>query len=208
MQCDRQQPCAHCIARKVPELCHAYQPGKGEGDLHIRLARVEQILEMALPQFASPGSPGGSVEPSNNGFSLPPQPQHGHHDRRHRDHSSPSSHSHDESTKDDKEEEIPNNVGTLEENGGPFYGATALGSVNSTPILEKVQHAPLLLCFVCTPVGPIAFGGYVVPCRTTPNSRRGRRSSRETPRTRSRLRRTTTQTRRAHSGTPAKVVLR
>src|SRR5712691_6832562 len=53
IQCDRQQPCAHCVARKVPELCHAYQPGKAEGDLHARLSRVERIIEVALPQYAA-----------------------------------------------------------------------------------------------------------------------------------------------------------
>ncbi|KAF9075739.1 fungal-specific transcription factor domain-containing protein [Rhodocollybia butyracea] len=54
-KCDRQMPCSHCVARKVPELCRAYTPGKSDQDislLGVRVARLEQIIEMALPQFA------------------------------------------------------------------------------------------------------------------------------------------------------------
>ncbi|KAG2367328.1 fungal-specific transcription factor domain-containing protein [Suillus spraguei] len=50
-KCDRQIPCSHCIARKVPELCKAYTPGKTDQDLSVRLARLEHIIEQALPQY-------------------------------------------------------------------------------------------------------------------------------------------------------------
>jgi len=50
-KCDRQTPCSHCVSRKVPELCRAYNPGKPDQDVHSRLARVESVLEAALPQF-------------------------------------------------------------------------------------------------------------------------------------------------------------
>ncbi|KIJ56788.1 hypothetical protein M422DRAFT_150057 [Sphaerobolus stellatus SS14] len=52
-KCDRQVPCSHCVARKIPELCKPYTPGKSEIDLHVRVARLEQIIEMALPQYAN-----------------------------------------------------------------------------------------------------------------------------------------------------------
>jgi len=41
------------VARKVPDLCKAYTPGKPDQDIHLRLARLEHIIEIALPQFAS-----------------------------------------------------------------------------------------------------------------------------------------------------------
>ncbi|KAL1761125.1 hypothetical protein FB107DRAFT_255374, partial [Schizophyllum commune] len=50
-KCDRQIPCSHCIARKVPELCKAYTPGKPDQDLNLRVARLEHIIEQALPQY-------------------------------------------------------------------------------------------------------------------------------------------------------------
>lgn len=55
-KCDRQVPCSHCIARKVPELCKAYTPGKPDQDLNIRVARLEHIIEQALPQYCSSDS--------------------------------------------------------------------------------------------------------------------------------------------------------
>ncbi|KAK7061772.1 Snf7-domain-containing protein [Favolaschia claudopus] len=58
-RCDRNIPCQHCIARKVPELCKAYMPGKSDQDVSVRLARLEHIIEMALPQYIPPGAPGG-----------------------------------------------------------------------------------------------------------------------------------------------------
>lgn len=52
-KCDRQIPCSHCVARKVPELCKAYSPGKPDQDVHSRLARIESVLEAAFPQLWS-----------------------------------------------------------------------------------------------------------------------------------------------------------
>ncbi|KZP33000.1 hypothetical protein FIBSPDRAFT_811926 [Athelia psychrophila] len=57
-KCDRQVPCSQCVARRVPELCKAYTPGKTDQDISARLARLENIIEMALPHFCSPGTPG------------------------------------------------------------------------------------------------------------------------------------------------------
>lgn len=45
--------CVQCIARKVPELCKAYTPGKADQDLNARVTRLEQIIETALPQFCT-----------------------------------------------------------------------------------------------------------------------------------------------------------
>jgi hypothetical protein len=52
-KCDRQIPCSHCVSRKVPELCKAYSPGKPDQDVHSRLARIESVLEAAVPQLWS-----------------------------------------------------------------------------------------------------------------------------------------------------------
>jgi hypothetical protein len=37
-------------------------PGKSDQDVSVRLARLEHIIEMALPQFVPPGTPGGSAD--------------------------------------------------------------------------------------------------------------------------------------------------
>jgi hypothetical protein len=37
----------------VPELCKAYTPGKPDQDVNLRLARLEHIIEIALPQYAA-----------------------------------------------------------------------------------------------------------------------------------------------------------
>lgn len=52
-KCDRQFPCSHCVARKVQHKCIPYTPGKpDQADVHLRLSRLEQIIEIALPQYA------------------------------------------------------------------------------------------------------------------------------------------------------------
>ncbi|KAJ7781184.1 hypothetical protein B0H16DRAFT_1497372 [Mycena metata] len=62
-RCDRNVPCGHCVARKVPELCKAYMPGKTDQDVSVRLARLEHIVEMALPQYAHfGGDPSSSLD--------------------------------------------------------------------------------------------------------------------------------------------------
>jgi hypothetical protein len=66
-KCDRQIPCSHCVSRKVPELCKAYSPGKPDQDVHSRLARIESVLEAALPQLWSQSDHGhnrGSASPA------------------------------------------------------------------------------------------------------------------------------------------------
>ncbi|KAF8486532.1 fungal-specific transcription factor domain-containing protein [Gautieria morchelliformis] len=54
-KCDRQQPCSHCVSRKLPELCRPYTPGRSDHDVHARIARLEQIIEIALPQYSNIG---------------------------------------------------------------------------------------------------------------------------------------------------------
>lgn len=114
----------------MPELCHAYQPGKAEGDLHARLSRVERILEIALPQYA--GTSGGASSPGSSDMKPPPPMSSLAAPRE----ASPSSSHEDEL----REDELPNAVGTLQDQSGPFFGDEALGSVNATPILEQVGH--------------------------------------------------------------------
>ncbi|KAL0949504.1 hypothetical protein HGRIS_009557 [Hohenbuehelia grisea] len=53
----KKTPCSHCLARKVPDLCQPYTPGKTDQDLNVRIARLEHIIELALPQFCTPGTP-------------------------------------------------------------------------------------------------------------------------------------------------------
>lgn len=45
-KCNRQTPCQHCIARKVPERCKTFAPGQDEGiDLAARVNRLEKTVE-------------------------------------------------------------------------------------------------------------------------------------------------------------------
>ncbi|QRW16258.1 Fungal specific transcription factor domain [Rhizoctonia solani] len=124
-KCDRQVPCSHCIARRVPELCKNYTPGKGEGDLNLRIARLEQIIEMALPHISA------SVSISSSGEIV--SPQQGQH-----------SFSRSASPSNETDEGIATGTtldiaaGTLQ--SGKWYGASALGSVSVVPILEQLQH--------------------------------------------------------------------
>ncbi|KAF7795245.1 hypothetical protein EIP86_006395 [Pleurotus ostreatoroseus] len=117
-KCDRQIPCSHCIARKVPELCKAYTPGKSDQDLHARLARVEQVLATALPQYWAQG--GGSSNFSDvNGDGG-----------RHRS-GSPSGEDDRGSQADDED------VGVFE--SGRWFGASASGIVAAPAMIEKLQ---------------------------------------------------------------------
>ncbi|KAL0574671.1 hypothetical protein V5O48_007287 [Marasmius crinis-equi] len=112
-KCDRQVPCSHCVARKVPELCKAYTPGKSDHDLSARIARLEHIIEAALPQFCDIGSRG----------SL----------RRH----SPSQL--EEDTRSQHEEEPPATGGLFQ--SGKWYGNSASGSIAPGPVIEQLQNA-------------------------------------------------------------------
>ncbi|KAL6309700.1 hypothetical protein BKA93DRAFT_722963 [Sparassis latifolia] len=118
-KCDRQIPCSHCIARKVPELCKAYTPGKTDQDIHVRLARLEHIIEVALPQYSSHGntpySDGHAGSERRRSSSLGP----------------------DEGNGSQPEEEDPSG-GMLE--NGRWYGKSASGSVAAPVVLEQLQH--------------------------------------------------------------------
>ncbi|KAF8558765.1 hypothetical protein OG21DRAFT_1474614 [Imleria badia] len=116
-KCDRQIPCSHCIARKVPELCKAYTPGKTDQDLSVRLARLEHIIELALPQyFHSPASP-----------SAPPSDRH----------NRASSEGPDEDSRSIMDEQDPSG-GTFQ--SGKWYGNSASGSVAPASVLEQLAN--------------------------------------------------------------------
>ncbi|KAF7977415.1 hypothetical protein HWV62_3552 [Athelia sp. TMB] len=61
------QESGQCVARRVPELCKAYTPGKTDQDISARLARLENIIEMALPHFCSPGTSGYAEQNRRSG---------------------------------------------------------------------------------------------------------------------------------------------
>ncbi|KAG8761465.1 hypothetical protein FRC14_003878 [Serendipita sp. 396] len=113
-KCDRQIPCGHCVARKVPELCKGYTPGKSENDLHLRIARLERIIEQALPNYA------------HDTFS---------------DHGSPSPHQEGRSRASSPGD--PATKGGSLHSGGTYFGNSALGSLSSMPILEQLQNGGL-----------------------------------------------------------------
>ncbi|CAG8693568.1 12842_t:CDS:2 [Acaulospora colombiana] len=99
-----------CVARKVPELCKGYTPGKSENDLHLRIARLERIIEQALPQFSldslsDHGSPPNFADGRSRG-----------------------------SSPDD-----PATKGGQLQSGGAYFGNSAVGSVSSMQILEQLQ---------------------------------------------------------------------
>lgn len=100
----------------MPELCKAYTPGKTDQDISVRLARLEHIIELALPQyFHSPASP--SAAPSdrhNRGFSEGP----------------------DEDNRSITDEQGPSG-GTFQ--SGKWYGNSASGSVAPASVLEQVN---------------------------------------------------------------------
>ncbi|KAJ8587412.1 hypothetical protein M405DRAFT_309583 [Rhizopogon salebrosus TDB-379] len=112
-KCDRQIPCSHCVARKVPELCKAYTPGKTDQDLSVRLARLEHIIEQALPQFFNSASPST--------------------DR----HGRSSSYGPDEDNRSMTDEQDPSG-GTFQ--SGKWYGNSASGSVAPASVLEQLAN--------------------------------------------------------------------
>ncbi|KAI5124904.1 hypothetical protein M0805_007332 [Coniferiporia weirii] len=115
-KCDRQVPCSHCIARKVPELCKAYTPGKSDQDIHARLSRLEQIIELALPQFAG-GSPSSPSSPA----------------------AGPSIHSRMTDDEGSQAEEGDVGAGTFD-GGGKWYGKSVSGSVAPVTMLEQLNY--------------------------------------------------------------------
>ncbi|EAU84829.2 nuclear protein [Coprinopsis cinerea okayama7 len=114
-----------CVARKVPELCKAYTPGKADQDLSARISRLEQIIEVALPQYWNPtahartSSTPAAVE--NNSFR-----------ERRRSPSVP-----DDDTRSQTEEQDPSG-GTLQ--SGKWYGNSASGSVAPAYVIEQLQQ--------------------------------------------------------------------
>ncbi|KAK0453774.1 fungal-specific transcription factor domain-containing protein [Armillaria borealis] len=115
-KCDRQVPCSHCVARKVPDLCKAYTPGKTEQDISVRLARIEHIIEMALPQYCMPTTPNSSFDPHISEFRQNTLEE---------DNSQP-------------EDQDPSG-GTFQ--SGKWYGNSASGSIAPGTILEQLQNA-------------------------------------------------------------------
>ncbi|KAF9534276.1 hypothetical protein CPB83DRAFT_843977 [Crepidotus variabilis] len=122
-KCDRQVPCSHCVARKVPELCKAYTPGKADQDLNARVTRLEQIIEMALPpQFLTPGA---------STSSLPAERNHVHHNH-HR--TSPNI---DDDSKSQPEDQDPSSGTFL---NGKWYGPSVSGSIAPGSLIEQIEH--------------------------------------------------------------------
>lgn len=135
------EPPSQCVARKVPELCKNYQPGKTE-DFNARLTRIEQIIEHAFPQYASgdltsPPSPRDFGSFSGN---LP---------------GSSGQWNNDQAMEVDRSQDDPkSSVSSRSSSPGPggpepsggmleagkWFGTSALGSVNSRPIIEQVRR--------------------------------------------------------------------
>ncbi|UZJ56386.1 hypothetical protein CBS101457_005706 [Exobasidium rhododendri] len=44
-KCNRETPCQHCIARKIPDRCKTFQPGEDPTDLGSRVNRLEQTVQ-------------------------------------------------------------------------------------------------------------------------------------------------------------------
>lgn len=103
------------MARKVPELCKAYTPGKAEQDVNARLSRLEHIIELALPHLAGPSS----------------------HDAQHRFTHRFASPSPDDDTRSQADEQDTNG-GLLQ--SGKWYGNSASGSIAPSTVLEQVRR--------------------------------------------------------------------
>jgi len=106
-----------CIARKVPELCKAYTPGKTDQDFNARISRLENIIEMALPQYCLPGTPsfvdGNPTSSRARSVSCP-----------------------EDDSRSQMEEQDPSG-GTFQ--SGTWYGNSASGSVAPDPVLAQVS---------------------------------------------------------------------
>ncbi|THV08496.1 hypothetical protein K435DRAFT_708323 [Dendrothele bispora CBS 962.96] len=115
-KCDRQIPCSHCISRKVPELCKAYTPGKTDQDLGARIARLEHIIEMALPQFCN------SESTSSGQYARS------------------SSVTEDDARSQHEDQEASGGIFQ----SGKWYGNSASGSIAPGSVLEQLQNAVTL----------------------------------------------------------------
>ena len=100
----------------MPELCKAYTPGKTDQDLSVRLARLEHIIELALPQYF-------------HGSASPPPVSSDRHNRA-------NSEGPDEDNRSITDEQDPSG-GTFQ--SGKWYGNSASGSVAPASVLEQVN---------------------------------------------------------------------
>ncbi|KAF9268017.1 hypothetical protein L218DRAFT_954410 [Marasmius fiardii PR-910] len=112
-KCDRQTPCSHCVARKVPELCKAYTPGKSDHDLSARISRLEHIIEAALPQFC---------DVSFRSSTRRRSPSHV-----------------DDDIRSQNDDDPPATGGLFQ--SGKWYGNSASGSIAPGPVIEQLQNA-------------------------------------------------------------------
>src|SRR6266404_2430398 len=112
-----------CMARKVPELCKAYTPGKPDQDIHLRLARLEHIIEVALPQFASGSGPTSKDQWPMEGARSP----------------SPA-----DTGAQSQTEEDDFGSGTFQ--SGKWYGTSASGSVAPASVLQQVKMIHYHFC--------------------------------------------------------------
>lgn len=106
-------------------MCKAYTPGKPDQDIHLRLARLEHIIEVALPQFASgSGITFKDQWPRERVRSFSPDADTG---------------SHSQAEEDDF------GSGTFQ--SGKWYGTSASGSVAPASVLQQVKMVdyPFLL---------------------------------------------------------------
>lgn len=51
-KCDRQQPCGHCVARNVADLCKTFRPGDDTTDVSARMKRLESLMDDGFRQLA------------------------------------------------------------------------------------------------------------------------------------------------------------
>ncbi len=96
-------------------MCKAYTPGKSDQDLHARLARVEQVIATALPQYWSAGN---AAEANGSGDG--------------RRSSTPGG-------DDDRGSQADEEDGGGIYESGRWFGASASGIVAAPAMLEKVR---------------------------------------------------------------------
>lgn len=102
-----------CIARKVPELCKAYTPGKTDQDINLRLSRLEHIVEVALPHYWRSATSGSLDDRQRS--------------------NSPGVDDDNRSQADDED----TNGGVYE--SGKWYGNTAFAYIAAPAVLSKVR---------------------------------------------------------------------
>lgn len=74
LQCNRETPCQHCIARKIPDRCKTFQPGEDPTDLGSRVTRLERsmhenfdrVLEMLQQQQEQTQRPQSASQPGTS----------------------------------------------------------------------------------------------------------------------------------------------